>query len=93
MRMKKFVGLTLSTFGLVGTAAAQTSGGSLSVAGNQASSNVHIVAHVPGSFTDIKIEQELSRPYVYMANGRRGGFDIFSIKDPNKPQLLYTWQI
>jgi hypothetical protein len=67
--------------------------GSPSVAGNQRSRNVQVVGHIPGRYTDIDIEQELSRPYVYLSNGRNGGFEIVSIKDPAKPRVMYTWQI
>ena len=75
-------------------AAAQAPGnGSGSVAGLQRSSNVQIVGHLPGRFEDIDVDQDLSRPYVYMSNGRQGGFDIVSIKDPSKPQVIYHWSI
>jgi len=49
---------------------------------------------------DITMEQELSRPYVYVdhaneagLNNPRIGWDIISIKDPSKPKVIYSWQI
>ena len=74
--------------------------------GEQGSTNVKIVGHLPlrvsGPFntSDIEMEQELSRPYVYvdhaneaaLPNGRIG-FDIISIKDPSKPRVIYEWDI
>jgi hypothetical protein len=66
--------------------------------GKQGSSNVHVVAHVRigGQFhaTDLEIEQELSRPYVY-ASGFNSPtvFTIISLKDPAKAKVLYTWKI
>ena len=69
------------------------------VPGEQGSRNVHIVAHIPsgGELTvgDIDIEQELSRPYVYMGHALRQphGFDIISLKDPGRAQTIYRWRI
>ncbi|MSR06960.1 MAG: hypothetical protein EXR93_07845 [Gemmatimonadetes bacterium] len=67
--------------------------GSGSVAGNQRSRNVQIVAHIPGRLTDIEIEQELSRPYAYVSTGGAKGFSIINLKDPAKAYKMYTWQI
>jgi RNA polymerase sigma factor (sigma-70 family) len=69
------------------------------VPGEQGSRNVHIVAHIPsgGELTvgDIDIEQELSRPYVYMGHALRvpHGFDIISLKEPGRAQTIYRWRI
>src|SRR5690349_14850752 len=74
-------------------------------AGQQSSPNVHVVSHVPlgpyGSTFDIEIEQELSRPYVYVSRadygkasiGRALGFDILDIKDPAKAHVIHRWRI
>src|SRR5262245_15454669 len=58
------------------------------------SSNIHVVGHLgldsAYKTSDITIEQELSRPYVYV--GHRlvpSGVQIISIKDPSKPVLLW----
>src|SRR5262245_7221490 len=43
---------------------------------------------------DITMEQELSRPYVYVCHRfAPTGFWIISIKDPSKPQIIYDWTI
>jgi hypothetical protein len=65
--------------------------GQASVAGQQRSSNITIAGHLVGRFTDIDIEQELSRPYIYMTAHQ--GFDIVSIKDVSKPKIIYSWSI
>src|SRR3954462_7752451 len=68
--------------------------------GEQGSSNVRIVGHLPLMSTsaynssDIEMEQELSRPYVYVDRTKiPAGFDIISIKDPSKPKVIYSWHI
>lgn len=43
---------------------------------------------------DIEIEQDLSRPYVYVS--RRftpTGFDILGLEDPRNPTRLFSWEI
>src|SRR5260370_39878860 len=62
------------------------------------SSNIHVLGHIPldAQFhtADITIEQELSRPYVYTAHRMTpSGIDIISVKNPGKPQLIYSWFI
>jgi hypothetical protein len=70
--------------------------------GAEASSNVHVLSHLPlgriFTVSDVAIEQELSRPYVYVSRmmGRfapEAGFDIVDIKDPAKARLVYSWRI
>src|SRR5262245_41736070 len=68
--------------------------------GEQGSSNIKIVGHLPLTSTgpynssDIEMEQELSRPYVYVDRTKiPSGFDIISIKDPAKPRVIYSWRI
>jgi hypothetical protein len=64
--------------------------------GQQGSSNVHIATHIPmPSATDIKVEQEASRPYVYVSVGGPGGagFDVISIKNPERANTIYKWRI
>jgi len=66
--------------------------------GEEGSRNVHIQSHIPlgRSYTigDIEIEQELSRPYVYvMRTFGQAGFDLISSKNPERAQLLYRWRI
>jgi hypothetical protein len=62
------------------------------------SSNVHALGHLPldanGHTADITIEQELSRPYVYIAHREMpSGIEIISVKDPAKPKLIWSWTI
>ncbi len=48
----------------------------------------------PLTASDLDIEQELSRPYVYIARRYdEAGFDIVSVADPRKPELIYRWRI
>ncbi|MBI4501953.1 MAG: hypothetical protein HY700_12435 [Gemmatimonadetes bacterium] len=86
MKKQSFASALLVALGVLPcTVAAQ------SVAGQQRSRNIDIVGHLVGRFTDIDIEQELSRPYVYMTAHQ--GFDIVNIKDPAKPFIMYSWSI
>ncbi len=62
------------------------------------SRNVHVLSHIPlggpGTTADIEMEQELSRPYVYVS--RRlvpSGVDMISIKDPDHAEIIYSWRI
>ena len=72
--------------------------------GQQRSGNMTYVSHLPlgmGQVADIEVEQELSRPYVYVARsdynpsplGPSKGTDIISIKDPARPKLLYRFRL
>jgi hypothetical protein len=86
------VGLAL--VGVVGSAQSQNR----TYAPEVGSSNVHIVSHVPLGWgltiADIEIEQELSRPYVYVQRDfGPAGFNIISIKDPAKAKVIYSWTI
>src|SRR5215467_14530470 len=66
--------------------------------GQQGSSNFHILSHIPlGRVVtggDIEVEQELSRPYAYVAriNGavHAAGFNVISLKDPSRAQVIYS---
>lgn len=62
------------------------------------SKNVHMLAHVethPGAWkaSDIEIEQEANRPYVYVSGFVNNDFQIYDIKDPARPKLLLDWSI
>ena len=61
--------------------------------GEQGSSNIQILAHLPGAAADIELEQDMDRPYVYMSRWRSTGFDIISVEDPDNPEKIYTWRI
>lgn len=62
------------------------------------STNIDVLSHIPlgGYFrvTDIEMEQELSRPYVYVCQAReRAGFSIIDISDPDNAKKIYSWVI
>ncbi len=62
------------------------------------SANMEVLAHVPlGALlttSDLDIEQELSRPYVYIARRYdEAGFDIIDVGDPANPRVIYRWRI
>jgi hypothetical protein len=69
---------------------------------NRGSGNIDVLGHLPLghrlSVADMDVEQEMDRPYAYVARmvyGTDGpkGTDIISIADPEKPELLYEWRI
>jgi hypothetical protein len=66
------------------------------------SDNMEVLGHLPLghrlSVADMDVEQEMDRPYAYVARMVYGddgpkGTDIISIADPEKPELLYEWRI
>jgi hypothetical protein len=62
------------------------------------SPNMKLIAHLPLGDTltvsDIEIEQEMSRPYVYVSRSRQQmGFDILDIRDISNPKRIYQWGI
>ena len=66
--------------------------------GERGTSNIQMLSHVPmGGFlhvADLEIEQEESRPFVYVS--RRFdpiGFDIISVADPDNAEVIYRWRI
>src|SRR5262245_26420892 len=67
-------------------------------AGHQGSSNMKVLSHLPVGadyrLGDLDIEQELSRPYAYLAMRKDvSGFAVISLKDPAKAFILYQWKI
>jgi hypothetical protein len=66
------------------------------------SDNIEVLGHLPLgprlSVADMDVEQEMHRPYAYVARmvyGHEGpkGLDIISIANPENPQVLYRWRI
>jgi len=66
------------------------------------SDNITVVSHLPLgaalSVADIEIEQEMERPYAYVAReifGLEGemGLDIIDLHDPERPKVIYRWRI
>ena len=71
---------------------------------NRGSDNIEVVSHLPlggpGSVSDIEIEQDMSRPYVYVGHEVLGysttldrGMDIIDIADPASPEVIHRWRI
>src|SRR5882672_2037735 len=61
------------------------------------SRNIQVMSHLRlGGFFHtwgIEIEQELSRPYVYISRRRDlAGYSVISLADPRNPKLIYTWE-
>ena len=59
--------------------------------------DIEVLAHLPlgGPMTvaDLEIEQELSRPYAYVARLFEAGFDVIDLADPRSPKVIYEWRI
>ncbi|MBI4420017.1 MAG: hypothetical protein HY560_04260, partial [Gemmatimonadetes bacterium] len=67
--------------------------------------NIKVLRHIPlggwSKVLGIKMEQELSRPYVYVARADWGrdvsrtskGVDIINIKEPSQARVIYSWRI
>src|SRR5262245_45751615 len=93
--IRSFVGAIVISMVVAGSSASQFP------PGQQGSSNVKIMSHIPLGriFTvgNIDIEQELSRPYAYVGRveGKvpESGFNIINLKDPAHAAVLYHWQI
>ena len=58
------------------------------------SANIEVVSHLPlgPNVTDIEIEQDLSRPYAYVAR-KNGGLDVIDLHDPENPTVIHRWRI
>lgn len=66
------------------------------------SDNIDVLGHIPLgprlSVADMDVEQELARPFAYVARmvyGDSGprGTDIVDISDPSSPSIIYRWRI
>ena len=66
--------------------------------GERGSPNIRVLSNIPlgemTSVSDIEIEQELNRPYAYVAR-RMGeiGFDVIDLTDPENARVLTRWRI
>jgi len=66
--------------------------------GQRGSANIKVMSHIPlgaaGTISDIEIEQEMSRPYAYVAR-RNGpiGFDVIDLSDPDNAKVIRRWRI
>ena len=88
----------LLLFGM--TIGAQATTQSQSTPLKRGSENIHVQGHLPlggpESVADIELEQELDRPYAYVARARYQGnydrgMDIIDLSDPTHPKLLLHW--
>ena len=60
--------------------------------GQQNSSNVRVVSHIPMAVADIEVEQELSRPYAYLARRDPAtgvGTDIIDVTDLSRARVIF----
>ncbi|MDE0247810.1 MAG: hypothetical protein OXO56_07745 [Gammaproteobacteria bacterium] len=66
------------------------------------SDNMDVIGHAPLgpqlSVADVELEQEMHRPYAYVARmvyGEVGpkGTDIINLEDPENPEVIYRWRI
>ncbi len=66
------------------------------------SDNITIESHLPlggaESVADIELEQEMSRPYAYVARAHyleylAMGMDIIDLSDPSRANVIYRWRI
>jgi len=63
--------------------------------------NVHMLSHIPlgrsQTISGIAMEQEMSRPYVYVSRMQApespAGFTLISVRDPAHARVLYRYQI
>ncbi len=69
---------------------------------NPGSDNIEVLGHIPLgptlSVADMDVEQELHRPYAYVARMKYGeagprGTDIIDLSDPTNPRIIYRWRI
>jgi len=58
------------------------------------SDNIEVVAHIPlgPRVSDIEIEQDMDRPYAYVAR-QDGGLDIIDLHDPYEAKVIHRWRI
>lgn len=69
---------------------------------DRGSDNIEVIGHIPLgpslSVADMDLEQEMSRPYAYVARMHYAeagakGLDIVSLADPSNPHVIYRWRI
>ena len=59
---------------------------------DRGSDNIEVVAHLPlgERVSDIEVEQDMARPYVYVARENRG-LDVIDISDPYDARVILRW--
>lgn len=88
--------------GISGLSLASAQGHDDQAYASRGSDNIEIISHLPlgarGSVADIEIEQELDRPFAYVARmhyleeGQKG-LDIISLANPGEPEVIHRWRI
>jgi hypothetical protein len=65
--------------------------------GEEGTSNVKVLSHVPLgqplSVSDIELEQDLARPFAYVGRMFVHGFDIIDLRAPESAKVLHRWRI
>ena len=63
--------------------------------GTEKVQNLKRIANNPGAWkaADVELEQDRSRPYVYVSGFVNYNFQIYEIRDPSNPKKLFEWQI
>lgn len=66
--------------------------------GERGSDKVTVVAHlplgIPGSVSDVEVEQDLDRPYAYVARRvHEKGFDVIDLSNPERARVIHRWRI
>jgi hypothetical protein len=94
------IGVSMSALMMMGTSVALPQASPPANPGQKFgnSPNITLVSHVQlaeyGAVTDLEIEQELSRPYAYVARRfDQPGFAIISLKEPRRAHVIYNWHI
>ncbi|MGI8509746.1 MAG: LVIVD repeat-containing protein [Gemmatimonadaceae bacterium] len=92
--------LVLTALGLATAARAQDPGSSVRPFDQKhgGSSNVHVIAHVvthPGLWkaSDIEMEQDPGRPYVYVSGFTNFDAQAYDVRDPAHPKKVFDWTI
>jgi len=85
---------TIALGALVGLALVATSGTLAAQDDSEVrgSDNIEVVSHLPlgVEVSDVEVEQDMDRPYVYIARQNRG-LDIIDIADPYDPEVILRW--
>ncbi|MDX1429625.1 MAG: hypothetical protein R3282_05020, partial [Rhodothermales bacterium] len=66
--------------------------------GEQGSPNIQVLSHIPlgapHSVSDIEIEQDVKRPFAYVARRLSEiGFDVIDLSDPDNARVIHRWRI
>ncbi len=100
MRRSSFVLAALASLAGASVLCAQDPGSSVVPFNKKAggSKSVTMVAHVvthPGAWklSDVEMEQDRGRPYVYASGFTNFDFQVYDVRDPSHPKKVYDWTI